>query len=121
MFDIGFWEIIVIAVVALLVVGPKEFPTLVRNIAAWAGKVRRFMSDTKSDLDKEFRKMDELKQLMEKELKIAEEHNQGDAERPTVARSKSAAKAADETAEAVPESVSKESSEQEKTGETAAR
>lgn len=78
MFDIGFWEIIVIAVVALLVVGPKEFPSLVRNIAAGIGRVRRFMTDTKNDLDREFRKMDELKQLMEKETRIAEEHRSRD-------------------------------------------
>ncbi|NOY62665.1 MAG: twin-arginine translocase subunit TatB, partial [Gammaproteobacteria bacterium] len=32
MFDIGFWEITVIAVIALLVVGPDEFPQLVRSV-----------------------------------------------------------------------------------------
>jgi len=79
MFDIGFSEIIVIAVVALLVVGPNEFPTLVRTIGAWIGKVRRFVSETKSDLDQEFRKADELKQLIKRESELASLHEKIDA------------------------------------------
>ena len=79
MFDIGFWEIIVVAVVALLVVGPDEFPTLVRNIGGWLGRLRRFVSDTKNDHEQEFRKADELKQLMEREANIAAMHEQVDA------------------------------------------
>lgn len=79
MFDIGFWEIVVVAVVALLVVGPDEFPTLVRNIGGWIGKIRRFISDTKNDLEQEFRKADELKQLVEREAEIADLHEQVDA------------------------------------------
>jgi len=79
MFDIGFWEILVIAVVALLVVGPNEFPVLVRTIGVWIGKIRRFMAETKNDLDLEFRKAEELKQLMEREASLAELHEQVDA------------------------------------------
>ena len=79
MFDIGFWEIVVVAVVALLVVGPDEFPTLVRNIGGWLGKIRRFVSETKSELEQEFHKADELKQLMEREANMATLHEQVDA------------------------------------------
>lgn len=79
MFDIGFWEIVVVAVVALLVVGPDEFPTLVRNIGGWLGKIRRFVSETRDDLEQEFRKADELKQLMEREANMATLHEQVDA------------------------------------------
>jgi len=79
MFDIGFWEIALIAVVALLVVGPDEFPGLVRNIGAWIGKIRRFMTDTKNDLDREFSKAEELKQLMEREASLASLHENIDA------------------------------------------
>ena len=74
MFDIGFWEIAVIAVVALLVVGPEEFPALVRTIGGWIGKIRRFLTDTKDELDREFRKAEELKKLVEKEAEIVERH-----------------------------------------------
>lgn len=89
MFDIGFWEIAVIAVVALLVVGPDEFPSLVRNMAGWVGRLRRFLSETKNDLSQEFRKADELKNLINKEIEIAEEHenlNTGHAAVPAQAR-----------------------------------
>ena len=79
MFDIGFWEIVVVAVVALLVVGPDEFPTLVRNIGGWLGKIRRFVSETREELEQEFRKADELKQLMEREANMAALHEQVDA------------------------------------------
>ncbi len=93
MFDIGFWEIVVIAVVALLVVGPNEFPTLVRNIGRWLGKIRSFVSETKSDLDREFRKADELKQLLTKEAELARLHEQVDARtiKPVNDESKSSA------------------------------
>jgi len=75
MFDIGFWEITVIAVVALLVVGPEEFPGLVRNMIAGVGKLRRFVGSVKNDLEHEIDKAEELKQLVAKEVKIAEMHD----------------------------------------------
>lgn len=74
MFDIGFWEIALIAVVALLVVGPEEFPALVRTIGATLGKIRRFVQDAKQELDREVLQAEELKRLMEQEAKIAELH-----------------------------------------------
>jgi sec-independent protein translocase protein TatB len=84
MFDIGFWEITVIAVVALLVVGPKELPTLMRTASAVIRKVRRFVREAKSDLDEEIRKVDELKRLMAKEARIAELHKDIDSDKPVV-------------------------------------
>ena len=74
MFDIGFWEIVVIAVVALLVVGPNEFPSLVRNFGRGVGKLRAFLSSVKSDLDYEIDKANEIKKRMEKEAEIARLH-----------------------------------------------
>src|SRR3569832_2740794 len=74
MFDIGFSEIVLIAIVALLVVGPKEFPTLVRKVGEWAGAIRRAVNAVKSEIDKEVHKADEIKRLMERELEIAEAH-----------------------------------------------
>jgi sec-independent protein translocase protein TatB len=61
MFEIGFSEIVLIAIVALLVVGPQEFPALVRNIGSWLGKARRFMSSVKSEFDREINKAEEIK------------------------------------------------------------
>jgi len=75
MFDIGFWEILVIAVVALVVVGPEEFPVLVRSAGRGLGKLRGFMSSVRNDLDYEIDRANEVKRLIEEETKIAEMHN----------------------------------------------
>jgi len=74
MFDIGFWELTVIAVVALLVVGPEELPTLARTAGRWVGKTRRFMSDMKDELEHEVDRGKELKERIAEETKIAEAH-----------------------------------------------
>lgn len=55
MFDIGFWEIIIIAIVALLVVGPDKFPGLIRETARWGVRIRRFVVDTKREIEREVR------------------------------------------------------------------
>lgn len=84
MFDIGFWEIALIVVVALLVVGPEEFPSLVRNIGLWLGKMRRFVTDVKNDFETEVNKAEELKRLLGRESQIAELHQQIDPGKPSV-------------------------------------
>ena len=81
MFEIGFSEIVLIAIVALLVVGPQEFPALIRNIGAWLGKTRRFMSSVKSEFDREINKADEIKRMIAKEAEIAELHETLDPHR----------------------------------------
>lgn len=53
MFDIGFWEIVIIAMVALLVVGPDKLPGLIKDVARWSRKIRRFVIDTKRDIERE--------------------------------------------------------------------
>ena len=58
MFDIGFWELTVIAVIALIVVGPEDFPSLVRNISRGIAKVRQFVSAVKSDMDFEIERVE---------------------------------------------------------------
>ncbi len=74
MFDIGFWEITVIAVVALLVVGPEELPTLARTTGRWVRKARSFMSEMKDELEHEVDRGKELKERIAEETKIAEAH-----------------------------------------------
>ena len=58
MFDIGFMELCLIGVVALLVVGPERLPRLARTLGLWMGKARRFMSDVKSDIKAEMEQHD---------------------------------------------------------------
>lgn len=53
MFDIGFWELVVIAVIALLVVGPERLPALVREGGRWLRAARRFITDTRYQIERE--------------------------------------------------------------------
>ena len=81
MFEVGFSEIVLIAIIALLVVGPQEFPALVRTIGSWLGKARHFMNAVKTEFDKEIHKADEIKRLMAREVEIAEQHKTLDLDR----------------------------------------
>lgn len=84
MFDIGFWELVVIGVVALLVFGPEEFPTMVRNVMGTMRKVRQLASSVRADLDHEIRKAEELKQAVARETELAKLHEQINEEQLTV-------------------------------------
>lgn len=74
MFDISFWEILVIGVVALLVVGPNEFPALVRKVGHWLGRARQLATAVKTEFHREIEKTEEIKRRMEEEMRVAEMH-----------------------------------------------
>ena len=62
MFDIGFSELMVIGIVALLVIGPERLPKVARTIGHLLGRAQRYVSDVKSDINREIQ-LDELKKL----------------------------------------------------------
>jgi len=62
MFDISFSELVVIAVVALIVIGPERLPKVARTIGLLLGRAQRYVSDVKSDISREMQ-LDELKKL----------------------------------------------------------
>ncbi len=53
MFDIGFWELALIGVVVLVVVGPERLPALARTAGLWVGKARSMVADVKEDIQRE--------------------------------------------------------------------
>lgn len=53
MFELGFVKLLVIAVVALLVVGPERLPTVARNVGKWMAKMRRYVDDVKADFNRQ--------------------------------------------------------------------
>ncbi len=55
MFDIGFWELCLIGVLALIVLGPERLPQVARTAGLWMGRARRFLGDVKADIDRELR------------------------------------------------------------------
>ena len=73
MFDIGFWELTIIGVVALIVIGPERLPKVARTVGLWVGRMRGFVQTVKSDIDQELR-AEELKKIMEKQAKSAGLH-----------------------------------------------
>lgn len=62
MFDISFSEMILIAVVALVVIGPERLPKVARTAGHLLGRLQRYVSDVKSDINREIQ-LDELKKL----------------------------------------------------------
>ncbi|NHZ69613.1 MAG: twin-arginine translocase subunit TatB [Thermotogales bacterium] len=53
MFDIGFWELTLIMVVALMVIGPDKIPGLARTAGLWIGKAQAMVRSVKADIDRE--------------------------------------------------------------------
>jgi len=69
MFDIGFWELMIIGLVALLVVGPERLPKLAYTAGKWLGKGRAMIGSIKSEIDREMQ-ADEMKRILEEQKKI---------------------------------------------------
>jgi len=63
MFDIGFWELLLIGIVTLVVVGPERLPEVARSAGVYIAKLRRFVAGVKSDINAEL-ETGELKQLL---------------------------------------------------------
>ncbi|WP_421342921.1 Sec-independent protein translocase protein TatB [Aeromonas veronii] len=59
MFDIGFWELVVIGVVALVVLGPERLPVAIRTATHWIRLIRSTANSVKSELEQEL-KLQEL-------------------------------------------------------------
>lgn len=72
MFDIGMWELFVIGVVALIVIGPEELPRVARTTGHLLGRLRRYVSDVKSDISREM-EMADLKRMQESVTESARE------------------------------------------------
>jgi sec-independent protein translocase protein TatB len=68
MFDIGWSELVVIGVVALVVIGPKELPTVLRTVGQWMTKIRRMASEFQGQFQEAMREAElaELKQQVDK-------------------------------------------------------
>ena len=74
MFDIGFWELVLISIIALIVIGPDKLPAFAKNLGYWTGKIRRLINNTKRELSQELnldnnghleQKLNDLDELME--------------------------------------------------------
>jgi len=62
-FDFGLWEIAIIGIITLIVVGPEKMPALARKAGLYAGKLKKFVTKIKTDINDEL-KADELKKQL---------------------------------------------------------
>ena len=62
-FDFGLWEIAIIGIITLIVVGPEKMPALARKAGLYAGKFKKFITKIKTDINDEL-KADELKKQL---------------------------------------------------------
>ncbi|HAK51230.1 MAG TPA: twin-arginine translocase subunit TatB [Gammaproteobacteria bacterium] len=53
MFDIGFPELLLISIVALLVIGPNELPNAIRSLSLWIGRIRRSFTKIRQEIENE--------------------------------------------------------------------
>ncbi len=66
MFDIGFFELVFIAIIALLVLGPEKMPHAVRMTGAWVGRIRRSFLEAKYEIERQVQ-LEEFKQRVSEE------------------------------------------------------
>ena len=71
MFDVGFWELALIMVVALVVIGPERLPRVARTIGLWLGRARSAFNSVKADIDRELR-AEEMKEMLSKQAELPE-------------------------------------------------
>jgi len=72
MFDVGFSEIVVIGVVALIVIGPERLPKAARTMGLLFGRLQRYVGDVKADISREM-ELDELRKLQKQVQGAAQE------------------------------------------------
>lgn len=86
MFDFGFSEMVVVAVVGLIVLGPERLPKVARQAGQWLGKLQRYVADVKADINRQM-ELDELRKLQSevsgaaRELKDSLQSAVGDAQK----------------------------------------
>lgn len=80
MFDVGFSELVLIGLIALLVVGPERLPPLVRTTGRWLGRAQRMARDLKQEFERETgaAELTRLQQTLREEASALE----SDASRP---------------------------------------
>ena len=71
MFDIGFSEILIIATLTLIVMGPNRLPETIKTITLWIGRLRNFINSARSDIENEVG-IDEIKKQLHNEKVMQE-------------------------------------------------
>ncbi|QPK62390.1 twin-arginine translocase subunit TatB [Methylomonas sp. LL1] len=75
MFDVGFSELIMVGLIALLVIGPERLPKAARIAGFWLGKTRTTIANVKAEIKQELH-AEEMRQLLQQQHSIADELRQ---------------------------------------------
>ena len=67
--QIGWLELLIIVVIAILVIGPKDFPIVLRKLGAWTNIVKKYFSDVQSNIN-QITNLDEKKNIKDDKAKI---------------------------------------------------
>jgi sec-independent protein translocase protein TatB len=71
MFDIGFLELLVIALITLIVMGPERLPEAIRTISLWFGRLKQLLAKTRQDIENEVG-MDDIRHQLHNEQVLKE-------------------------------------------------
>ncbi|REH40419.1 sec-independent protein translocase protein TatB [Paraperlucidibaca baekdonensis] len=71
MFDVGFSELLVLGIIALVVLGPEKLPHAARMAGAWIGRIRRTLINVQADIENEVASA-EMRERIRKEMAKAE-------------------------------------------------
>lgn len=100
MFDIGLFEILMIAIISLIILGPDKMPHAVRMCAAYWGRLKRTFLETKLEIEEQLELEDLKKQLRKEQAKIENlidsQINDSPAQEPSTPKSTTSEKKADE-------------------------
>ncbi len=73
MFDIGFAELIIVAIVGLLVIGPERLPGAIRTGTAWMGRIKRGFNDIKREVEQELHNDGVMQELKNTQQQLQDE------------------------------------------------
>jgi len=73
MFDIAFTELLVIGIIALIVIGPERLPKVARTAGQWLGRLNRYVSQVKQDIDRDI-KLEELRKMQQEMHETAQKY-----------------------------------------------
>ena len=69
--QIGWFEILIVVVLAILIIGPKDFPIVLRKIGAWMSSIKRYFNEIQRDVT-------EVENAVEKEISLEENYSEKD-------------------------------------------
>lgn len=115
MFDIGFSELLLVGLVALLVLGPERLPGAVRTASLWIGRLKRSFSAIKAEVEREIGADEIRRQLhneqvleLEREMKAIKQDLLAPTQAPAAAKGDASAATAPEAASAAPTAASQD-------------